>query len=288
MCWWSSPTARRWWRSPPWPSWSISTRCVACYSCWATPIICKRTPAGPWPHSFPIWPGNDLASKIQRCMCLSAKQARTDPNTPGLAGICGRPLPHGGGGGPGQGAAFQRIGNRRAHRGPGASKARPRPRKSGGRWNSAMGEARDGLAQKLDREFERRLSGRESGTCWRCCGRRWAGAGPDPGGVALRAGGMASLGLGAGAWLARRNPLLAAGAAGAALATSKLQSHGRSKAMRASGAWLPPASDFKAWHSESLAPVRMGLDRAGMHALRPAPGRRAGGAPASCRGRWPG
>ncbi len=128
---------------------------------------------------------------------------------------------------------------------------------------SAIQSARDTIANTVDKEFERRLNTRTRdlmALLWEEVGRRW----PGPGGIALRAGGMASLGLGAGAWLARRNPLLAVGAAAGAFATSKMQSHGRQKSMRAGNAWLPGGAELKRMHEDAMAPLRLSLGRAGM------------------------
>lgn len=90
-------------------------------------------------------------------------------------------------------------------------------------------------------------------------GRRWAG----PGGMALRVGGLSSMGMGAGAWLARRNPLLAAGAAVGALATQKLQNVGRERSMRDGSEWLPGRGDLKRTYDSAFAPLRLAQRRLG-------------------------
>ncbi|MFT4649087.1 MAG: energy-coupling factor transporter ATP-binding protein EcfA2 [Glaciecola sp.] len=94
---------------------------------------------------------------------------------------------------------------------------------------------------------------------WEEVGRRWMG----PGGLALRVGGLSSMGLGAGAWLARRNPLLAAGAAVGALASQKLQSFGRERSMRDSTEWLPGASDLVGVYESAFAPIKLSQRRLG-------------------------
>ncbi|MDF1838647.1 MAG: dynamin family protein [Planctomycetota bacterium] len=88
---------------------------------------------------------------------------------------------------------------------------------------------------------------------WEEVGRRWMG----PGGMALRVGGLSSMGLGAGAWLARRNPLLAAGAAVGALATQKIQSHGRDRSMRNGEEWLPSKAELQRVYESAFAPVKL-------------------------------
>ena len=98
---------------------------------------------------------------------------------------------------------------------------------------------------------------------WEEVGRRWTG----PGGMALRAGGMASLGLGAGAWLARRNPLLAAGAAVGAMATQKVQSFGRERSMRDGSEWLPSQGDMRRVYENALAPIKLAHRRLGGGAI---------------------
>ncbi len=94
---------------------------------------------------------------------------------------------------------------------------------------------------------------------WEEVGRRWMG----PGGMALRVGGLSSMGLGAGAWLARRNPLLAAGAAVGALATQKIQSHGRERSMRDGGEWLPAPSELDRVYASAFAALELSQRRLG-------------------------
>ncbi|HPF14665.1 MAG: 50S ribosome-binding GTPase [Planctomycetes bacterium] len=135
-----------------------------------------------------------------------------------------------------------------------------------------VAETRTLYRQQVLSELDRRLSLRKrdvEAMLWEEVGRRW----PGPGGMALRAGGMASLGLGAGAWLARRNPLLAAGATVGALASSKLQSHGRDRAMRAGDSWLPSGRELESLYERAFAPLRMSLQAAGLStASLPSPG----------------
>ncbi len=97
------------------------------------------------------------------------------------------------------------------------------------------------------------------GLLWDEVGRRWTG----PGGMALRVGGLSSMGLGAGAWLARRNPLLAAGAAVGALATQKFQTAGRERSMRDGSEWLPGRGDLKRIYDSAFAPLKLAQRRLG-------------------------
>jgi predicted GTPase len=93
--------------------------------------------------------------------------------------------------------------------------------------------------------------------------KRWDG----PGGWALRTGGLTSLGLGAGAAIASRNPLLAVGTAAGALAADQVQRALRQHRLSDGAGLGPAAGDFGAWYSEALSPARV---RAGRLAGEPA------------------
>ncbi|MFQ5749966.1 MAG: GTPase, partial [Planctomycetota bacterium] len=82
-----------------------------------------------------------------------------------------------------------------------------------------------------------------------------------PGGWTLRSGGLGSLGLGAGALLLRRNPLLGAGAAAGALAVDGVQKVARRMRMEASPGLLPEPREFAAWHAGALAVSRVQAGR---------------------------
>jgi energy-coupling factor transporter ATP-binding protein EcfA2 len=92
---------------------------------------------------------------------------------------------------------------------------------------------------------------------WSEAARRWDG----PGGWALRAGGLASLGLGAGALLVRRNPLLAAGAAAGAFAADRARDFVRERALSDAGTLLPGATELESLYRESFAPARLAAAR---------------------------
>ncbi len=128
-----------------------------------------------------------------------------------------------------------------------------------GQWEALERELRQAshaLPARVLEEVARRLELRQPDLetiLWDEVGRRWTG----PGGLALRAGGLSSLGLGAGAWLARRNPWLAAGAAAGALVTSKVQSTRRDQAVRGAEAWLPSQGDWLRDFDATMAPIRL-------------------------------
>ncbi|MCA9001218.1 MAG: hypothetical protein KDB61_04790, partial [Planctomycetes bacterium] len=115
----------------------------------------------------------------------------------------------------------------------------------------------DGSAlMEVDRRLDLRARDVEA-LLWEEVGRRWHG----PGGMALRSGGLSSLGLGASAWLARRNPLLAAGTAIGTLAAQKVQTMGRDRSMRDASEWLPPEGDLQRQMESALAPLRLSQKR---------------------------
>jgi hypothetical protein len=83
--------------------------------------------------------------------------------------------------------------------------------------------------------------------------RRWDG----PGGWALRAGGLTSIGLGAGALLLRRNPLIAAGTASGAYAADRVQRALRDQRITDPNALIPARSEFASWYAETLSSARV-------------------------------
>lgn len=88
---------------------------------------------------------------------------------------------------------------------------------------------------------------------WAEASSRWDG----PGGWALRAGGLGALGIGAGAALARRHPLLAAGAAVGSLAAGEVERAVERQQITAGDGLLPAAAEFTAWYREALSPARV-------------------------------
>lgn len=88
---------------------------------------------------------------------------------------------------------------------------------------------------------------------WNEAARRWDG----PGGWALRVGGLASLGLGAGAMLARRNPLVAAGAAVGGLALQKARTEVRERGVRDTSGLLPGPLELESIYHATLGSARI-------------------------------
>jgi len=124
-------------------------------------------------------------------------------------------------------------------------------------------EVRQGLEQLAERvadEVSERLRLRQTDLTlllWSETSKHWDG----PGGWALRTGGLGSLGLGAGALLLRRNPLLGAGAAAGALAVDRVQKVARRMRMEASAGLLPGPGEFAGWHAAALAASRVQAGR---------------------------
>ncbi len=114
----------------------------------------------------------------------------------------------------------------------------------------------DRLGQRCREEVVARLELRRADLCallWAEAAKRWDG----PGGWALRAGGLATLGLGAGAALAGRSVLLAAGTAAGALAADQVQRGLRERRVADASGLMPAASEFSTWYAEALSPARV-------------------------------
>jgi predicted GTPase len=88
---------------------------------------------------------------------------------------------------------------------------------------------------------------------WAEAAKRWDG----PGGWALRLGGFGAAGLGAGMFLARRHPLLAAGAAIGGSAAQEAQRAAEERRLSDATGLLPSAGDLAAWYGEALSPARI-------------------------------
>ncbi len=129
----------------------------------------------------------------------------------------------------------------------------------GGDLAALPGDAASGLdhlGERCAADVAARLALRRADVCeqlWSETARRWDG----PGGWALRGGGLASLGLGAGAALATRNPILAVGTAAGALAADQVQRVLREQRVGDAAALLPPPSEFAAWFAAALSPARV-------------------------------
>ena len=114
----------------------------------------------------------------------------------------------------------------------------------------------DALGERCAEEIAERLALRRADLCellWGEAARRWDG----PGGWALRTGGLTGLGLGAGAALATRNPLLAVGTAAGALAADQVQRALRDQRVGDTAALQPTESEFATWFGAALSPARV-------------------------------
>jgi hypothetical protein len=83
--------------------------------------------------------------------------------------------------------------------------------------------------------------------------KRWDG----PGGLALRAGGMGTLGLGAGALLLRHSPLIAAGAASGTIVAEQLQRALREQRLGDAAVLVPGDGQISGWYAEALSSARL-------------------------------
>ncbi|MEZ6017438.1 MAG: dynamin family protein [Planctomycetota bacterium] len=123
---------------------------------------------------------------------------------------------------------------------------------------------REGLAAwraEVSRAAGERLEHRASdlGTMlWNDAAKGWDG----PGGYALRAGGLATAGLGAGAALARHNPALAAGAAVGALVVDRARGALRERSFQSTSGLLPGAGELERWQRERLSAARLAAEEA--------------------------
>ncbi len=112
------------------------------------------------------------------------------------------------------------------------------------------------LAQRAERELAERARARRAdlvAELWTEAARRWDG----PGGWALRAQGLAGLGLGAGAVLARRNPLLAAGAAVGGLAADRAREGLRASRLERARGLFAGEREFATWYLDALGGARL-------------------------------
>ena len=141
------------------------------------------------------------------------------------------------------------------------------------RLDQAQSELREGLArwsERIEGEVNERLELRRSDLArllWNEVGRRWEG----PGGLAVRAGGLSTLGLGAGALLARRNPLLAVGAAATALATDRARGVLQERSFGDTAGLLPGPGELRELETEVLGAARLAAQRVGHAGLVPSP-----------------
>lgn len=91
---------------------------------------------------------------------------------------------------------------------------------------------------------------------WNDAAKVWDG----PGGYALRVGGLSALGLGAGAAVARRNPVLAAGLAVGSIAADRVRGAVRERQFESTSGLLPAASEIEAFQRDSFVAARLAAD----------------------------
>jgi GTPase Era involved in 16S rRNA processing len=188
-------------------------------------------------------------------IALSARAAQSQPNAPGWAELC---------------RALRDLvkesaiaGSRRLNALGSAARVQELFRELREETESDLAELPDEVAagfEKLERrsaeDVSARLTLRRADVAELLCAeeaKRWDG----PGGWALRSGGLGSFGLGAGALLLRRSPLIAAGAASGALAAERVQKAWREDRMTESAAVVPGAGELEGWYSEALSPARV-------------------------------
>ena len=112
------------------------------------------------------------------------------------------------------------------------------------------------LEERSSTEVTERLRLRRADVTTQLCAetaKRWDG----PGGWALRAGGLTSIGLGASALLLRRNPLIAAGAVSGAYAADRVQRALSDHRIADPNALIPARSEFSSWYAEALSGARV-------------------------------
>lgn len=91
---------------------------------------------------------------------------------------------------------------------------------------------------------------------WNDAAKVWDG----PGGYALRVGGLSALGMGAGAAVARRNPVLAAGLAVGSVAADRMRGAVRERQFESTSGLLPGASKMDGFQHESFLKARLDAD----------------------------
>jgi energy-coupling factor transporter ATP-binding protein EcfA2 len=119
-----------------------------------------------------------------------------------------------------------------------------------------VGRGSETLAERLADEVATRLRLRHAdlrALLLAEAAKRWEG----PGGWALRAGGLTSLGLAAGAALATRSPVIAAGTAAGAAAADQLRRVLRDERLADASALMPAGAELPAWYREALSPARV-------------------------------
>ena len=93
---------------------------------------------------------------------------------------------------------------------------------------------------------------------WNDAAKVWDG----PGGYALRVGGLSAIGMGAGAAVARRNPVLAAGLAVGSVAADRLRGAVRERQFESTSGLLPGASELEALQRDMFLGARLAAEDA--------------------------
>lgn len=91
---------------------------------------------------------------------------------------------------------------------------------------------------------------------WNDAAKVWDG----PGGYALKVGGLSALGLGAGAAMARRNPVVAAGLAVGSVAADRMRGAVRERQFESTSGLLPGASEIEAVQRDAFVGARLAAD----------------------------
>jgi energy-coupling factor transporter ATP-binding protein EcfA2 len=93
---------------------------------------------------------------------------------------------------------------------------------------------------------------------WNDAAKVWDG----PGGYALRVGGLSAVGMGAGAAVARRNPVLAAGLAVGSVAADRLRGAVRERQFESTSGLLPGATELEALQRDAFLGARLAAEDA--------------------------
>lgn len=121
---------------------------------------------------------------------------------------------------------------------------------------AATREGAAGWRQDVEAAVQERLAHRANDLAamlWNDAAKAWDG----PGGYALRAGGLATLGLGTGAALARSNPALAAGAAVGALVVDRARGALRERGFHSTSGLLPGSGELERWQRDRFSGARL-------------------------------
>ncbi|MFT6109303.1 MAG: energy-coupling factor transporter ATP-binding protein EcfA2 [Planctomycetota bacterium] len=93
---------------------------------------------------------------------------------------------------------------------------------------------------------------------WNDAAKVWDG----PGGYALRVGGLSALGMGAGAAVARRNPVLAAGLAVGSVAADRVRGAVRERQFESTSGLLPGSSEIESLQRDGFLDARLAAEDA--------------------------